>query len=136
MVTNEKAIVSTGSTVFVTDLIPRHRLCRTKMPNDAHCFTLALKTTRPCHHVIARPRPGDTSADTEIVSKEDCCLCSTTDSLIFYFTLSFTVLFYHCNKSIANNCMIPRHCKHFHSPIFSKRFSLSPLSRAAKRHGA
>ena len=34
--------------------------------------------------------------------------------------------------------MIPRHCKHFHSPIFSNRFifPVSPLSRAAKPHGA
>ena len=23
------------------------------------------------------------------------------------------------NKSIANDCVIPRHCKHFHSPVFS-----------------
>ena len=42
------------------------------------------------------------------------------------------------NKSIANACVIPRHCKHFHSPIFSNRFifSVSTLSRAAKPHGA
>ena len=41
-------------------------------------------------------------------------------------------------KSIANDCVIPRHCKHFHSPIFSNRviFSVSTLSRAAKPHGA
>ena len=38
------------------------------------------------------------------------------------------------NKSITNDCVIPRHCKHFHSPIFSDSFifSVSPLSRAAK----
>ena len=32
------------------------------------------------------------------------------------------------NKSIANNCVIPCHCKHFHSPIFynSFLFSVSP----------
>ena len=29
------------------------------------------------------------------------------------------------NKSIANDCVIPRHCKHFHSPIFSNRFIFS-----------
>ena len=42
------------------------------------------------------------------------------------------------NKSIANDCVIPRHCKHFHSPIFSNRFIffVSTLSRAAKPHGA
>ena len=42
------------------------------------------------------------------------------------------------NKNIANDCVISRHCKHFHSPIFSNRFifSVSILSRAAKPHGA
>ena len=42
------------------------------------------------------------------------------------------------NKSIANDCVIPRHCKHFHSPILSGRFIffVSTLSRAAKPHGA
>ena len=42
------------------------------------------------------------------------------------------------NKSIANDCVIPCHCKHFHSQIFSNRFifSVSTLSRAAKPHEA
>ena len=29
------------------------------------------------------------------------------------------------NKSISNDCVIPRHCKQFHLPIFSKRFIFS-----------
>ena len=42
------------------------------------------------------------------------------------------------NKNIANDCVIPRHCKHFHSPKVSNRFifSVSTMSRAAKRLGA
>ena len=42
------------------------------------------------------------------------------------------------NKSIANDCVILRHCEHFHSSIFSNRFmlSVSTLSRTAKSHGA
>ena len=42
------------------------------------------------------------------------------------------------NKSITNDCVIPHHCKHFHSPIFSNIFifSVSTLCRAAKPHGA
>ena len=29
------------------------------------------------------------------------------------------------NKSIANDCVMPRNCKYFHSPIFSSRFIFS-----------
>ena len=39
---------------------------------------------------------------------------------------SFVVIFFSLkNKSIANDCVIPRHWKHFHSPIISNRFSTS-----------
>ena len=46
-------------------------------------------------------------------------------SLIFpwHFTDFHTI--WQINKSIANDCVIPRHCKHFHSPSFSIRFIFS-----------
>ena len=39
------------------------------------------------------------------------------------------------NKSIANDCVIPRHCKHFHSPIFSYRFIFSAGQLNLMGHG-
>ena len=39
------------------------------------------------------------------------------------------------NKSIANDCVIPRHCKHFHSPIFSNRFIFSAGQLNLMGHG-
>ena len=48
--------------------------------------------------------------------------------------ISNLVIILSINKSIANDCVIPHHCKHFHLPIFSNRFifSVSPLNKAAK----
>ena len=56
----------------------------------------------------------------------------------FSYPIKISVLLEQFDKSIANDCVIPRHCKHFHSPIFSYRsiLSVSFLSRAAKPYGA